>query len=379
VTTRPPRLRRAGLVAGLVLLASCGDGIAPGSQQAVTLWQRDFAPRARVTLLGGGPGAIALATGDSLLVLDNATGSRLFAAPWRDTIVASAFSERFVAVGARTGVAVWNRANGALLFRDSSETQDTLRTAAVALRDTIVVVLRSNGALRALVAGSGRELWRVAPVCGAVACASHRLVTLRDVAVATGRFIDGTGSYVQSVRVASGVVVPLGVPARPSYVVNTAVASDSDLVVVDQTRDSVIVFDGLGPARRWSDALRVPPTSNGTGLPPLTGDTAPYSRASTVMVRNRTSSNQALSVYDRNGDGLWQRAPVIPIGGCGARYVIREADGYYLVLPRDGRRFLRVAPPPTADNPPGTPRDPVVAGDVVLVWRTPAAFRVHAC
>lgn len=382
VRLRSRLLRRLALAAAtLPALAACEESLGPGGRQANAIWTRDFAPATRATVVAGGPGTVAIATGDSLLVLDNAIGTRLWGAAWRDTLAGGAITSQLVVAPTRRGAVVFNRTDGAVLARDTSDAPSAFGTVAVAVRDSIAVLVRDDGAARAIVARTGRELWRTPARCNTAGCGTVRAVVVRpDVVVTSGRLLDGTGSFLQAHRLATGAVVPIGFPARPAYAVNITATGDTvDLVVMDQTNDSLFVTRGITGTIRLRAGLRLQAASP---PPPLIGEPSPIAFGPTIVTANRggaTATGTAFSLA--TGDIAWQLASFIPLGTCGTRYLAADPEGYRLYEATTGAVYLRIAAFATNANPlpVGTPRRPVTAGDIVLAYTSPTAVRVFAC
>lgn len=362
-------------------LAACEEGTGPGGRQANAIWTRDFAPAARATIVAGGPGAVAIATGDSLLVLDNAIGTRLWGTAWRDTLAGGSMTTQFLVAPTQRGAVVLARGDGAPLARDTSDAPGRFAVVATAIRDSVVVLLRDDGAARAIVARTGRELWRVPARCNAGGCGTLRAVTLLpDVVVLSGRLLDGTGSFLSAHRAATGAPVAIGIPARVPYAVNITATGDTlDLAVMDQTNDSLFVTRGTGGTVRLRAGLRLPAAGP---PPPLVGEPSPLAMGPTIVSANRGGQTATGTAFDlASGTVRWQLLNFIPLGACGTRYLAADPQGYRLYDATTGAVYLRVAAYPTQQNPlpVGTPRRPVPAGDIVVAYTTPTSLRVYAC
>ena len=377
-----PRFRHAALSAAIVpALAACADSASPIGQQANAIWRRDFAPAARATVVAGGPGGVAIATGDSLRVLDNATGAPLWSAAWRDTLAGGAMDARFVVAPTRRGAVVYARADGAVLTRDTSDAPGTFATVATAIRDSIAILLRSDGAARAIVARTGRELWRIPARCNVLGCGTLRAVILRpDVVVLSGRLLDGMGSFLTAHRVTTGEAVTTGFTPRVPYAVNIAATGDTlDLVVMDQINDSLFVTRGTTGTVRLRAGLRLP----ANGVPtPLVGEPSPMAMGRTIVTANRGGQTPTGTAFDlASGAIRWQVVGFIPVGTCGTGYRAADNEGYRLYDAERGSVYLRVASFPPRNPPPpvGTPLRPVPAGDIVVTYASPTSIRVYAC
>lgn len=372
-----PRRALAG-AAGALLLAVGGcneDAAGPGGRQANAIWVRDFAPAARALVVAGGPGAVAIAAGDSLRVLDNAIGTPLWSAPWRDTLANGTMTGAVLVAPVARGAVVFDRVTGARLATDTSDAPGAPAIVGTAVVDSIVVLQRADGQLRAFVARTGRALWRGAAQCGATPCAMPRLVALRGGVVATGRLADNSGSYLLSVDALTGSARPTGFPARTTFVANIAVVDTSDLVIMNQSADSLFVMRGATGERLWGRTLFLQGAA-----PTLVGDVSPIAIAGAVLSNNRAGNASVATVHER-GDGTprWRRDAFVAVGACGARILAADPDGFRLYEPATGAVYLRLAPFRPAVDTTGTPRRPVTAGDIAVVFTSPRAVRVYAC
>jgi hypothetical protein len=213
-----------------------------------------------------------------------------------------------------------------------------------------------------------------------VRCADHRLVTLAGgVVAASGRRVDGTGSFLVAHRVATGVAVETGLPASPPFVAAITAAADSDLVVMDQSADAILVNAGAGAVARWEADLRL---TQSPAAPPLIGEPSPFAQGTTVLSQNRSTGTPVATAFDRRaGTVTWQVAGMIPLGICGTRYLTATPDGYVLTDPATGRPTIRIQRFRTAADSlaMGTPTRPITAGLIVVSYDTPTAVRVHSC